>query len=59
MHVVEQEIEEEDEAPKLSAGKIRQQQLEIIEISAPEELDLSAAVQRKRDRKSKQKWFTN
>lgn len=48
------EIEEEDpQAPKMSAGKRRQQQLELIEISAPEELDLSAAVQRKRDRKNK------
>jgi hypothetical protein len=50
------EISEEDpQAPKLSVSKIRQQQLEIIEISAPDDLDLSAAVQRKRDRKSKQK----
>lgn len=47
-----QEIEEENpHAPKLSAGKLRQQQLELIEISAPDELDLSAAVMRKRDRK--------
>jgi hypothetical protein len=39
----------------MSTGKLRKQQLELIAISAPEELDLSAAVQRKRDRKSKQK----
>jgi hypothetical protein len=48
------EIEEEDpHAPKMSAGERRQHQLELIEISAPDELDLSAAVQRKRDRKNK------
>lgn len=49
-----EEIKQEDpQAPVMSAGEMRQQQLELIEISAPDELDLSAAVQRKRDRKNK------
>ena len=43
---VEDEIEEEKNphAPNMTAGTLRQQQMELIEISAPDELDLASAV---------------